>query len=119
MKRKHDKGSWDKTEKLLKDIKVFAEVLEGLEKDRIEAYKKLQALILEAYNTAPGVDCLFYDSPLAPNRVLYLLKAFGKKLGFDGITDIFTPSIEIKDFKKGIEEGCDWLLKFKKNEKAG
>lgn len=119
MKRKHEKGDWKKTEELLDKIKVYADVLQGLERDRVEAYKELQKLILEAYNTAPEVDCLFYDSPLSPVRILYLLKAYGKKLGYDGITDIFTPEVDIKEFKKGIEEGCNWLLKFKKNEKAG
>lgn len=117
MRRKHEKGDWKKTEALLKEVKVFAEVVDGLERDRIKAFKKLQGLILEAYNTAPEVDCLFYDSPLSPTRVLYLLKAFSKKCGFEGATDIFVPSIEIKDFKDGVIEGCDWLVKFK-NEKV-
>lgn len=106
-------GDWEKIKKLQKEICNSAETLEQLVKDLVAEDKKLKALQLEAYKLAPAVDCLFYDSPMSPAKQTFHLKAYFKKMGWDGIRDVFVPTVGIDDFSKVIKDGCSWLVKFK------
>jgi hypothetical protein len=110
---------WAKIDETIKQIRMTARKVEELEKQKVEAYQALRKLILDAYQAIPQADCLFFDCPLSPQRVLYAHKAYQKKLGYEGITDVFKPEVEIPEFSKVIDDGCLWLMKFKKNEKAG
>lgn len=109
-------GDWKKVEAKVKEIKAVAETIETLAKDIVKADKQLRELLLEAYTITPAIDSLFYDSPIAPQKQSYYLKAFLRKLGLDGIQGIHTPTINIVDFSKCIKDGCNWLMKFKSDK---
>lgn len=114
---RNENGDWDKLEKHLVQVQTYAKVVDDLAKDLVTADAKLKTLLLEAYQMAPMVDCLFYDSPVSPDRQTLALKSYLKKLNWSGIRDIFTESIEIKKFSDTIKDGCRWLQKFQKEDK--
>lgn len=109
-------GDWTKIEKLKKDALAQADEIEKLCKDLIKADKKLKDMILEAYATTPSTDSLFYDSPLAPSRQSLYLRAFLKKLGWEGARDVHMDIDKIQDFSKAIKDGFAWLAKFKNDK---
>jgi hypothetical protein len=111
--QRNDKGDWKRVEEKVKEAKILADVLEGLLKDVVKADAKLREALLDAYRVAPEVDCHYMDSPIAPSRQVYALKAYLKKLGWDGIRDMHTLSVNIQDFSAAMKEASSWLLKFK------
>ncbi len=115
---RNEKGDWKETERLIKEITTYAKVVEDLASDLVKADKKLSELTLEAYKIAPKTDCLFYDSPLSPAKQTFHLKLFLKKLGWNGVRDVFMNDLEIQPFTKQMKDACRWLVKFKENEKA-
>jgi hypothetical protein len=107
-------GDWSKVEKTVKEIITYAQVVDDLTNDLMKADQKLKELMLEAYRSAPTVDCLFYDSPIAPNKQTLNLKLYLRKLGWDGIRDVYVDPTRIPTFADVTKEACRWLLKFKK-----
>lgn len=105
-------GDWKKLEKQIKEINTYAEVVQGLAEDLVKAEAKLKLLTLEAYQLAPKVDCLFYDSPISPDKQTASLRAYLKKLGWSGVRDIWMDSIKIQPFAATVKDGCRWLVKF-------
>lgn len=110
---RNPQGDWKKAEKLAKEIMTYAQVVDGLAVDLVKADRHLRQLQLEAYQAAKAVDSLFYDSPVSPARQTMHLKMYLKKLGWDGIRDLHTPSVSIEAFTKNMVEATRWLLKFK------
>lgn len=113
---KNEKGNWKDAEKLVKEINSYAEIVDSLAKDLVKANKKLLEMALEAYKTAPEIDCLFYDSPLSPSRQSLNLRLYLKKLGFDGIRDVVVNNYDISDFSECVKDGGRWLMKLKPNK---
>jgi hypothetical protein len=109
---RNDKGDWKKLEKQIKEINTYAEVVQGLADDLVKAETRLKALMLEAYQLAPKVDCLFYDSPISPDKQTFFLRSYLKKLNWSGVRDIMVDPNRIKPFADNVKEGCKWLLKF-------
>lgn len=112
----NQKGDWKKLEKLTKDISALADSMQNQVKELVKADTKLKQMQLEAYQLAPQVDCLFYDSPVAPSRQTLYLKMFLKKCGWDGARDIFMDESLPETFSSRIREGCAWLLKFRSDD---
>lgn len=110
-------GSWTEAEAKAKELKTYGKVIEGLIDDLAKAVFKFNEVALDAYNSAPKTDCLFYDSPLSPSRVVVDLKCYVKKAGLPIVRDVIAPSISIKQFSDSVVDYCKWLLKFK-NEKV-
>lgn len=106
-------GDWEKLEKLTKEITTYADVIDGLAKDLVEANARLRKLLVEAYHLSPEIDCLFYDSPISPSKQTLHLRAYLSKLGFDGIRDVITNPNDIKPFSFHIKEGVQWLMKLR------
>lgn len=113
---KNPNGDWKKLEKKVDEIQIMADVVQGLAEDLVKAEAKLRVLTLDAYHLAPKTDCLFYDSPVSPDKQVLSLKMYLKKLGWSGVRDVWVDAITIKPFSETVKEGCRWLLKFK-NEK--
>lgn len=113
---KNETGDWKKMDPLVKEILTYGKVIDDLARDLVTADRKLRELMQQAYKTAPRVDSLFIDSPAGPQRQTYALKAYLKKLGWDGVRDVITPTIAIDEFQKAVKDGVTWLLKFR-NEK--
>lgn len=109
---RNEKGDWKKLEKQIKEIQTYADVVQGLADDLVKADMKLRALLLEAYQQAPATDCLFYDSPISPDKQTFHLRSYLKKLNWSGIRDIMVEPIKIKPFADNVKEGCKWLMKF-------
>jgi hypothetical protein len=114
----NSKGDWEKLEKLSKEISTYADVIDGLCKDLVEANTRLRKLMVDAYHLSPEIDCLFYDSPISPAKQSLHLRAYLHKLGFDGIRDVITNPVDIKPFSFHIKEGVQWLLKLKPVKKT-
>jgi hypothetical protein len=112
---RNQNGDWKKVEKQVKEILTYADVVQSLAEDLVKADAKLKLLLLEAYKDAPITDCLFYDSPISPDKQTYNLRAYLRKLSWPGIRDIVTEPIAIPAFADTIKDGCRWLLKFKKD----
>ncbi len=113
---RNSNGDWKKLEKLTKEINALAEEMDQMAIDLVKSDSKLKDLMLEAYQIAPETDCLFYDSPVAPNRQTLYLKMHLKKIGWDGVRDVSVSSISIEPFSRMIKDGCRWLLKFKNDK---
>lgn len=109
-------GDWAAAEKKAKLLETYGKVIEGLVDDLAKAVQLYDQEALKAYNSAPKIDLLFYDSPLSPSRMLLDLKRYIKKSGISIIRDLHEPSINIKQFSVYVREATAWLLKFK-NEK--
>lgn len=108
----NDKGDWKKVEKALKDAQPWVDVLEELSKRMAKATAELEAILLDAYKTAPKIDCLYYDSPISPNAQTHYLKSYLYKLGWRGVRDVSTNKIDIKEFSKEMELAMKWLTKY-------
>lgn len=111
---RNNDGSWDKTEKHIKEALTYAKVVEDLANDLVKADAKLRNILLEAYKEAPMTDALFYDSPISPDKQTLNLKIHFKKLSWPGIRDVIIDVTRAQNFSDTIKDGCKWLLKFKK-----
>ena len=110
-------GSWKTAEKCVKDVMIQAQEVDDIAIMLVQAMKKLDAMVLEAFKNTPKTDCLFYDSPISANRQNMYLRAYLFKLGWSGIRDIFTDPTKIRQFSDEIKDGCRWLMKFKNENK--
>ncbi len=108
-----ENGDWKKLESVTKEIIILSESIEAQIEKLIKDQHKLQRLSLDAYNLCPSKDCLYYDSPVSPSKVLLYFKLQLRKSGWDGIRDIYTPTVSIEPFSKMMKDACRWLLKFK------
>lgn len=106
-------GDWKKLESLTKEIIETATSIQNQAQGLVRADAKLRALQLEAYQLAPKVDCLFYDSPVSPSRQTLYLKMHLKRIGWDGVRDVFINEMLQVNFVSMIKDSCQWLLKFK------
>ena len=107
-------GDWTKLEAKCKEIQTYAQVVQELADDFVKAETKLKLLMLEAYQLAPVVDCLYYDSPVCPDRMTTHIKAYLKKQKWSGIRDVWIDHDKIRPFADHVREACKWLLKFSK-----
>ena len=110
---RNPQGNWAEVEKRCKSINSLAALVQSLTEDLIKANNKLEREILEAYELAPLKDSLYYDCPIGPAKQTLYLRMFLKKLGWDGIRDVWVEPVAIQEFAKHIKEGTRWLLKFK------
>lgn len=106
-------GDWKQAEQRVKTLETYGKVIEELVDDLAKIIEKYNAEALAAYNSAPKIDLLFYDSPLSPAKMTLDLKRYIKKAGIPVIRDVHEPSISIKKFSDSVREACSWLLKFK------
>ena len=111
-------GDWNKLETLTKEIIKQGQLVENLCEKLAEADNRLKILCRDAYALAPAVDCVFMDSPIAPHKHTFFIKAQLKKAGWDGIRDVSIESIMIEPFSKIVKDGCKWLLKFKDDQNS-
>lgn len=114
---KNPKGDWLKLEKTLKEADNYTRVIEELADDLMKAHKKLTELKLEAFNLCPETDALYLESPVSPYQQTLHLKLYLKKLGWDGIRDIYVATASIRNFTDYTKEALSWLLKFKPKTK--
>lgn len=113
---RHQDGDWNKLEKLTKEIIKQAEMIEGFCEKLAKEDQRLRILCADAYALAPKVDCLYMDSPIAPHKNTFHIKAQLKKFGWDGIRDVMIENILIESFAKVMKDNCRWLLKFKDDQ---
>lgn len=113
---RNPKGDWKKTEKLCRECTETAEKLQATLEQVVELENSLKDLLLKAYTSAPAIDSLYMDSPVAPHKVTLQSKLYMKKLGWTGAPELLTPSITVEPFAKTIKDCCKWLMKFKDNE---
>ncbi len=106
-------GDWVKAEKMCREINSQAKLVEDRIKSLVEEDMKLRNLILQAYKMTPKIDCLFYDSPVAPSRQTMYVKMTLKKFGWDGVRDTFSNLMLFEGIAREIKDGTRWLLKFK------
>ncbi len=113
---RHQNGDWIKTEKLTREIMQTAQEMESHAAKLMEADAKLKKLQLQAYETAPIVDCLYMDSPISPTKQVRFLELQFKKLGWSGIKNVHMDPALIEPFSKHVRIACKWLLKFKDDQ---
>lgn len=106
-------GDWKKAEKFAKEAMGYSEIAEKHFNDGMAAFEKMKASQLEAFKATPVTDALYNDSPISPYKQTLYLKMHLKKLGWDGVRDVLTPSISIQLFSEMVKDSCKWLLKFK------
>lgn len=119
MKKTNPQGNWKQAKEIAKQLAVRAKVAQDLEVDRAKNYQAMKDLTLELYKSLPAYDALYTDSPLSPLRLRFALNAFSKRIGMEGVKNIFVSPLDIKDFTHVVDEAIAWALKFEKeNEKA-
>lgn len=109
-------GDWKKLESKIKEMNAYGDVIQSLIEDLVKAEAKLKILSLEAYHLAPKTDCLFYDSPVSPDKQTLAIKLYFKKLGWSGIRDVWMDAPSIQLFSETVKDSCRWLLKFKNDK---
>lgn len=109
--------SWERAHKFADEFLKWAEVYDGLAKDKAIAFQKMVDAGHEAFRSAPTVDCSYGDSPIARQKMIYFAKAYLKKLGWPGISGIMTPAVDIEPIFQVAKKNIQWLFKLE-NEKA-